>query len=394
MPMLDFGALPPEINSARMYSGPGSGPMMAAAAAWDALAAQLELYAAGYSATLSELQGQTWSGGASMAMASAAAPYVSWATASAGQAEEAAGQARAAAAAYETAFAATVPPPAVAANRMQLAILVATNFFGQNTPAIAATEAEYAEMWAQDAAAMYGYAAASSAASALAPFSEPPRTSNSGGQSAQAAAVTHAASSPAGQTQAALSQVMSAVPQQLQMLSNGASTNATATEPPAATTSILSAFNAFDTVVVGPAQPFWSAPYAVFSAGGFGTGLNLAGGQMAKAAATAAAASPADAVAPAGVRGPILVSVGQAAPVGKLSVPQSWAAANPVSGHGSEPVSLPGADFRAVPAAQAKPPGNELGAIPPARAGQGTAGVPVLRNGRRTFKMPRPLYGG
>ncbi|MGF2952258.1 PPE domain-containing protein, partial [Mycobacterium sp. THU-M116] len=46
--MFDFGALPPEINSARMYSGPGSAPMMTAASAWDALAAQLESYAAGY----------------------------------------------------------------------------------------------------------------------------------------------------------------------------------------------------------------------------------------------------------------------------------------------------------------------------------------------------------
>ncbi|ORB32742.1 PPE domain-containing protein, partial [Mycobacterium paraseoulense] len=25
--MFDFGALPPEINSGRMYAGPGSGPM-------------------------------------------------------------------------------------------------------------------------------------------------------------------------------------------------------------------------------------------------------------------------------------------------------------------------------------------------------------------------------
>ena len=46
----------------------------------------------------------------------------------------------------------TVPPAVVAANRAQLATLVATNVFGQNTPAIAATEAQYAEMWAQDAA--------------------------------------------------------------------------------------------------------------------------------------------------------------------------------------------------------------------------------------------------
>ncbi len=36
--MLDYGALPPEINSTRMYAGPGSAPLIAAAAAWDVLA--------------------------------------------------------------------------------------------------------------------------------------------------------------------------------------------------------------------------------------------------------------------------------------------------------------------------------------------------------------------
>jgi len=91
-------------------------------------------------------------------MVSAVTPYVSWLGAAAAQAEEAASQARAAAAAFEAVFSMTVPPPVVAANRVLLAALTATNFFGQNTPAIAATEAQYVEMWAQDAAAMYSYA--------------------------------------------------------------------------------------------------------------------------------------------------------------------------------------------------------------------------------------------
>ena len=37
---MDFGALPPEINSGRMYTGPGCGSTLAAAAAWDGLAAR------------------------------------------------------------------------------------------------------------------------------------------------------------------------------------------------------------------------------------------------------------------------------------------------------------------------------------------------------------------
>ncbi len=80
-------------------------------------------------------------------MAAAAAPYVTWISASAAPCEQVANQARAAASAFDTAFAMTVPPPLIAANRAQLAALVATNIHGQNTPAIAATEAQYGEMW-------------------------------------------------------------------------------------------------------------------------------------------------------------------------------------------------------------------------------------------------------
>ncbi len=393
--MLDFGAQPPEINSARMYSGPGSGPMMAAASAWDALSAQLELYAAGYSSVLSELQGQTWSGGASVAMAGAVEPYIAWATTAAAQAEQAAGQTRAAAAAYEAAFAATVPPPVIAANRIQLATLVATNFFGQNTPAIAATEAEYAEMWAQDAAAMYGYAASSSAATALTPFTQPPQTTNASGQSAQASAVAQATGTSTGQSQATLSELTSVLPQQLQTLASGTSTNASSADSSttSTSTSILTAFSDFNTLVTSPAQPFWSTTYAVLSAGQFGTGLNLANLQVAKQAA-AAAANAANALGSGAVRGPVLASLGNGAPVGKLSVPQSWVAANPVAGPGTAPLPVSGTDSRVVLTAEAQPSPNMLGAMPTAGTQRQPVGSVVLRNGRRAFKMPRPVYGG
>ncbi|EUA22380.1 PPE family protein [Mycobacterium xenopi 3993] len=57
---MDFGALPPEINSGRMYAGPGSGPMLAAAAAWDGLATALHTTAASYQAVVSELTTASW----------------------------------------------------------------------------------------------------------------------------------------------------------------------------------------------------------------------------------------------------------------------------------------------------------------------------------------------
>jgi PPE-repeat protein len=171
--------------------------MMAAASAWDGLAAELSSTATGYTSAITELT-SSWLGPASRSMVTAATPYISWLGAAATLAEEAANQARAAAAAFETAFAMTVPPPAIAANRVLLMTLIATNFLGQNFPAIAATEAQYAEMWAQDAMAMYGYAGASAIATRLTPFSEPAQTTDQGGLAAQAAAVGQAIATQAG----------------------------------------------------------------------------------------------------------------------------------------------------------------------------------------------------
>jgi PPE-repeat protein len=175
---------------------------MVAATAWDELAAELGTAASGYHSVITELTSAPWVGPSSTAMVSAVVPYVSWLGTAAGLAEESASQARAAAGAFEAAFAMTVPPPVIVANRVLLAALVATNFFGQNTPAIMATEAQYMEMWAQDAAAMYGYAASSAAASVLTPYQSPPNTTTPDPAAQQNAAVAQAAAQPAGQTAA------------------------------------------------------------------------------------------------------------------------------------------------------------------------------------------------
>ncbi|MGO9068813.1 PPE family protein [Mycobacterium sp.] len=191
--MVDFGALPPEINSGRIYAGPGSAPLLAAATAWDALASELQTTAASYASTISELTSSGWQGPSSVAAADAAAPYTAWLSSTGAQAEQTASQAQAAAGAYEAAFAASIPPPLIAANRATLAVLVATNLLGQNTPAIAANEATYAEFWAQDAVAMYGYAGASTAATQLTSFTAPPATTNDSGQATQSAAAANSA---------------------------------------------------------------------------------------------------------------------------------------------------------------------------------------------------------
>lgn len=393
--MLDFGALPPEVNSARMYAGPGSAPMMAAASAWQALAGQLESASRGYSGVISGLHGENWSGNASDAMAGATAPYVEWLTMAAAQAEEAAAQARAAAAAYEAAYAETVPPPLVTANRAEYATLVATNIFGQNTTQIAANEAAYAEMWAQDARAMYGYATSSSAATDLTRFSEPPQITNAAGQPLQAAAVAQAGANAAGtHSQNALSQLMSTVPQQLQALSTaGPSGDTAATDP---WSSVLTAFSNFNTLT-GPTSLGNGISRTVTSAGSFGSGLFRASVQSAglPPAAPRVAPSAATTLVPDVVRGPVLASAGRAAPIGGLTVPPSWASATPVASAVEQPQWMSEADLGA-----AAEEGSGAGAAPIAGMGPlaGMAARPtvssVLRVAPRQFKMPRPAIGG
>ena len=319
---MDFAMLPPEVNSARMYAGPGSGPMLAAAAAWDGLATDLQSTMASYQAGISGLTSGPWLGPSSASMAAAALPYVSWLSATAAQAEQAAGQAKAAVGAYEAAFAMTVPPLAIAANRSTQMFLVATNLLGQNTAAIAATEAQYMEMWAQDAAAMYGYAGQSASASALTPFAPAPNTTDPAGVMGHAALST----SP---------QVLSAVPTVLQALAQ-----------PLQSASGISGI--LDALGFNSVQSFFTlgnaaVPYSVSA-----TTVNMAIGAThfaqwpAAGAAELGTASPA----PIGAGGPAAVMVASAAPaevggsavsaglgqassVGGLPVPPGWAVAAP-----------------------------------------------------------------
>ena len=138
MDFVDFGALTPEVNSARMYTGAGSAPLLAAATAWNSLAAELSSTANSYQSVINGLVDYGWLGPSSESMAAAITPYLTWMSTTAAQAEQTAAQANAAAGAYEAAFAATVPPAEIATNRSQLSTLVATNVFGQNASAIAA----------------------------------------------------------------------------------------------------------------------------------------------------------------------------------------------------------------------------------------------------------------
>lgn len=189
---MSFSLIPPEINSALMYSGAGSGPLLEAAAAWDGLAGDLEATATQYQTAITNLTTGPWLGPSSARMASAAAPYIAWLQGTAATAAQTGTQAKVAAAAYQTAYASMVPPAEIAANRTELATLVASNFLGQNTGAIATNEANYLDMWIQDALGMDTYQMNSQAATAL-----PAQTAAPQVASGAVPAAASAAASPA-----------------------------------------------------------------------------------------------------------------------------------------------------------------------------------------------------
>jgi PPE-repeat protein len=365
-------------------------------------------------------------------MAAAAEPYAAWMSTTAEQAEQAASQAQAAVGAYETAFAMTVPPPVIAANRIQLASLTATNIFGQNTPAIAATEAQYGEMWAQDAAAMYGYAANSAAATAkVTPFTAAPQTTTGAGSAAQGAAVSAAAGTSTGTgVQSTLSQLISSIQTALQsltspssstsstsglsgllsgLLGGGSSTGSSSITTPGGgilSTSGLTLGNILNGVLTSYAvMPGWLGIGLTSTMAGsifgplMGSSMNLgftpavvAASQAANAASAAgAAAAPAAAAAGAaaapaalgsGFAGGLggLASLGQAASVGTLSVPHSWGwAATPQAAMlGGMPLApaLPGVNLGAtggLPVAAGLP--LMMGGLPRAAGVAAAAGV-------------------
>ena len=388
---MDYTFLPPEINSARMYSGPGSGSLLAAAGSWDSLAAELSSTAETYGSVLSSLTTLHWHGPASASMQATVTPYVGWLHTTAEQTTQTAMQARVAAAAFEQAYAMTVPPPAVTANRVQLCALIATNFFGQNTAAIAATEAQYADMWAQDAAAMSGYASSSAAATQLTPFSSPQQTTAANALTAQSGAVSQAVSTPAADAQSVLSQLGSNLSSALTGL-----TNLPPSLLPDDFTVLDGLFAVYSTV--GDIQDFQS-----FASGVIGAESSLG---MLPNLGAAAATVPAE-LAPAftGVSqlngaasglggaglGNITATLARANTIGPMSVPASWSApsAHTVSAlSGAGLTTLPGTDELAES-------GSGMPGVPgmPAGAISRASGV-IPRYGIRLTVMTRPLAGG
>ncbi|OBJ02947.1 hypothetical protein A5660_21070 [Mycobacterium alsense] len=403
---MDFGAIPPEINSMRMYAGPGPGSMVAAAAAWDDLATELHSAAASYRSVISGLTVGRWLGPSSLSMASAFGPYAAWTAGAAARAQEAASHAQLAVDIYEEAFAMTVPPAAVAANRAQLAVLVATNFFGQNSPAIALNEAEYGEMWAQDAAAMYQYAASSAEAADLTPFASAPDVTNSAGVAGQATAVSEAAAGASTQ-QFSLASLMSSLSSMLQGLATPASASAASTGSETAWGTLLggtgqsglslSSFMSnfqdnLPAILPGYLMVAATPLYGLSSVLGMAQtmqGLAATAAQgAAEAAGDAAAAATEAAEGLGGLGAGVAGGLGQAASLGSLSVPPSWTSVIPAAHLTSAGAVLPNAG---APGGLGNVPPSLLGGLPRAAGGPQAPGP---RYGQIPTVMAQPPSGG
>lgn len=391
---MDFGALPPEINSARMYTGPGSGSLLAAAQVWDGVAIDLYNAASAVQSVIWGLLVGPWRGTSAGLMVAAASPYVTWLGTTAAQAELTADQVRTAATAYEAAFATTVPPAVIAGNRIQLLTLIASNLFGQNTPAIAVTEADYGEMWAQDAAAMYGYAgSAAVAAETLTPFDESPEITNAGGLVQQAGAVEEATDT------AAANQLISTVPQALQQLAEpgqGTTPFTAVGELWKAISPHLSPISNIVSMLNNHVSMLSSGMSMTNTASSLLKGMAPAAAQAVESAVESGAramGSLGSGLGTSGIGGSwVAAGLGRALSIGSLSVPHGWAAANQTVVPAARALPLAGVATAAETGPAPMLGGLPLGQLANAGGGNGVSGV--LRVTPRPYVMPRTPAAG
>lgn len=322
---MDYGANPPELNSARMYAGPGSAPMMASVAAWQSLAAELGVAATSFFGVVDALASSAWLGPSSMAMLSAALPYVTWLASQAAQAEQRVMLHGQSVNAFEAAHASVIPPQMIADNRTELATLIATNFMGVNTPAIAANEAEYSEFWAQDATTLYGFAGQAAAITgAMIPFLPPDLSTDPAGLAAQGAQAGTQAGVDAGQASSTVGNTAS------QMSGMGSSMGSAMSAAPQAMSQIPQALSGLAQGAGQMAQPLmgmfsqFGAPMS--SAMGAGNYNNLLGMMKPVGGLSGAVGgSPVSASMGRGLGLPSVFSAESKSP--RLSVPSTWAGA-------------------------------------------------------------------
>ena len=324
---MEFTALPPEVTSALIHSGPGAESLIEASNAWQRLGTSLEESAGINSATLSSLTG-AWHGPSAAAMTEAVEPYLNWLRTTAQQCQQMAVAVQDAIAAFNSARSSVVPVASVSANRTRLTQLLATNRFGINLPAIAETEDEYLDMWANNSGAMSRYEAASAQATTLPKFSSPLAITNPAGTAAQASVTSAATTSATPGATITPASILSAI----QAAAAGDPINLGLTDP---TTGYFGLFNQYANQFISSGFPINLLSYAAQNSsaqalqavgGDIGTGLSE--GQSALGGLPAGGAG---AFGAAGLSAEPTAAIGVGVSVGKLTAPPAVVGLLPAS---------------------------------------------------------------
>jgi PPE-repeat protein len=285
---------------------------------------------------------------------------------------------------------------------------------GQNTGIIAQLQAQYGEMWAQNASAMYTYAGQNATLSKMTSYSSPPQVASPTAGATQGASNAVATGTSAGTAQNALSQVMSNNTSTLQSLASPS----TITSNQTLASGLSGFFSEIWFLLTGQTllasnlgqllngyAPFASFFYNTEGLPYFSVGMGNFGVQMAKSAGVLGGAAPAAAKAATGAAqglgglgaalggggGQVAAGLGSGAHVAGLSVPQSWPGATAATV--AKPISaVPVSEVITAPESGA---GNLVGGVPAAGVGGPVRGAGAgPRYGFKPTVMARPLSAG
>jgi len=194
----DAAAVTPEFNHTLMVAGDLGESLVQAAAGYESVADMLiaELTAMGLNTSTTAMV--AWQGPGGVIMEMTAAEFMAVCAAASAWIRVGQIQAAEVAAAHTAAVETMIPAAVCLTNRSTQAGLVATNWIGQNTPAIIGLEAQYGDFWVTNATARTGYGSVVS--TALGALAEPPPLAPMASDpAASAAGVAQAAAQTGGQ---------------------------------------------------------------------------------------------------------------------------------------------------------------------------------------------------